>query len=76
MEVLLFQPLDSTLIPSSVLRETTKQSRATSIDWWDPDLLVLNMSMGIFGSCQSPPVFFMSAEGQNLPIDVLSWQRP
>jgi len=66
MKALLFQPLDSTLIPCSVLRETTKQSRATSIDWWGPHLLISNMSMGIFGSSPSPPVFFMSAEGQNL----------
>jgi len=40
MKALLFQTFGSTLIPSSVLRETTKQSRATSINWWDPDLLV------------------------------------
>ena len=76
MKALLFQTPGSTFIPSSVLRETTKQSRATSINWWDPDILVRNMSMGIFGSSQSPPVFFMSAEGQNLPIDFPSWQRP
>ena len=51
MKALLFQLLHSTLIPSTVLRKTTKQCRATSIDWWGPDFLLSNMSIGLFGSC-------------------------